>query len=199
MQELSGMSEAVRNVAMARYRMSSARSMRLKSKNCLKKRWTPAGVVVAGVAELRPAYALDVLRSQKWWTSYLDSRNSYVFCCRYLSMPDTNRFQVLARPKMVHRATAGSRLDYVEFFASHEAEDLRIWRMAAHDLVILFDIVESSELVADLICELHEGTSVTLPGDFSAAQLVLLGYRIPVRKPPRPANLPGDRYAKHTA
>ena len=96
-------------------------------------------------------------------TGYLDSRNSDVFCCRYLSMPDTNRFQVLARPKMVHRANVGSRLDYVEFFASHEAEDLRIWRMAEHDLVILFDIVESSELVADLICELHEGTSVTLP------------------------------------
>ena len=79
-------------------------------------------------------------------------------------MPDTSRFQILARPKMVHRATVGSGLDYVEFFASHEVEDLRIWRMAAHDLVILFDIVESSELVADLICELHEGTSVTLPG-----------------------------------
>jgi hypothetical protein len=114
-------------------------------------------------------------------------------------MPDTSRFQILARPKMVHRATVGFGIDYVEFFASHEAEDLRIWRMAAHDLVTLFDIVESSELVADLICELHEGTSVTLPGDYSAAQLVLLGYRIPVRKPPRPANLPGNRYAKHTA
>ena len=113
-------------------------------------------------------------------------------------MPDTSRFQVLARPKMVHRATVGSRLDYVEFFASHEA-DLRNWRMAAHDLVILFEIVESSELVADLICELHEGTSVTLPGDYTAAQLFLLGYRIPVRKPPRPENLPGNRYAKHTA
>jgi len=78
-------------------------------------------------------------------------------------MPDTNRFQVLARPKMVRRASVGSGLDYVEFFANHET-DLRIWRMAAHDLVILFDIVESSELVADVICELHEGTSVTLPG-----------------------------------
>src|ERR1700730_5801708 len=129
----------------------------------------------------------------------LNSGNSYIVCCRYLSMPDTSRFQVLARPKMVHRATVGSGLDYVEFFASHAAEDLRIWRMAAHDLVILFDIVESLELVADLICELHEGISVTLPGDYSAAQLVLLGYRIPVRKPPRPANLPGNRYAKHTA
>ena len=107
-------------------------------------------------------------------------------------MPDTNRFHVLARPKMVHRANVDSGLDYVEFFASHEAEALRIWRMAAHDLVILFEIVESSELVADLICELHEGTSVTLPGNYSAAQLVLLGCRIPVRKPPRSANLPGN-------
>ena len=114
-------------------------------------------------------------------------------------MPDTNRFQVLARPKMVHRANVGSGLDYVEFFASHAAEDMRIWRMAAHDLVMLFEIVECSELVADLICELHEGTSVTLPGDYSAAQLVLLGYRVPVRKPPRPASVPGNRYAKHTA
>jgi hypothetical protein len=26
---------------------------------------------------------------------------------------------------MVHRATVGSGLDYIEFFASHEAEDLR--------------------------------------------------------------------------
>ena len=109
-------------------------------------------------------------------------------------MPDTIRFRILAHPKMVNRATAGCRLDYVEFFASQ-----RIWRMAAHDLVILFDIVESSELVADLICELHEGTSVALPGDYSAAQLVLLGYRIPIRKPPRPASLPGNRHAKHTA
>jgi hypothetical protein len=114
-------------------------------------------------------------------------------------MPDVNRFQIRARPTMAHRANTGGGLEYVEFFASHEAEDLRIWRLAAHDLVILFDIVESSELVADLICELHEGTSVTLPGDYSAAQLVLFGYRIPVRKPPRPANLPGNRYAKHTA
>jgi hypothetical protein len=94
-------------------------------------------------------------------------------------MPDTNRFQVLTRPKMVHRPTVGSGLDYVEFFASHEAEDLRIWRMAAHDLVILFEIVESSELVTDLIYELHEGISVTLPGDYSAAQLVLLGVSHP--------------------
>ena len=98
-----------------------------------------------------------------------------------------------------HRATVGSGLDYVEFFASHEAEDMRMWRMAAHDLDILFDIVESSELVADLICELHEGTSVALPGDYSAGQLVLLGYRIPIRKPPRPVSLPGNRNAKHTA
>jgi hypothetical protein len=100
---------------------------------------------------------------------------------------------------MVHRATVGCGLYYVEFVASHEAEDLRIWRMPAHDLDILFDIVESSELVADLICALHEGTSVALPGDYSASQLVLLGYRIPARKPPRPANLPGNRFAKHTA
>jgi hypothetical protein len=114
-------------------------------------------------------------------------------------MRDTGRFQIFARPKMVHRDVVDSGLDYVEFSASHEAEDLRIWRMAAHDLVILFDVVESSELVADLICELHEGTSVTLPGDYSAAQLVLLGYRISVRKPPQPANLTGNRYAKHTA
>ena len=56
-----------------------------------------------------------------------------------------------------------------EFFPSHGAEDLRIWRMAAHDLVILFDIVESSELVTDLSCELHEGTSVTLPGNYTDA------------------------------
>jgi serine/threonine protein kinase len=27
----------------------------------------------------------------------------------------------------------------------------------------------------------------------------LLGYRFPVTKPPRPENLPGNRYAKHTA
>jgi hypothetical protein len=114
-------------------------------------------------------------------------------------MPDANRFQIRARPTMAHRANTGGGLDYVEFFASHEAEDLRIWRMAAHDLVNLFDIVEPSELVADLICELHEGTSVVLPGDYSGAQLVLLGYRIPTRKPPRPANFPGNRYAKHTA
>jgi hypothetical protein len=114
-------------------------------------------------------------------------------------MPDTIRFRILAHPKMVNRATAGSRLDYVEFFASHGAEELRIWRMATHDLDILFDIVESSELVADPICELHEGTSVALPGDYSAAQLVLLGYCIPIRKPPRPASPPGNRYAKHTA
>jgi hypothetical protein len=46
-----------------------------------------------------------------------------------------------------------------------------LWRLSAlsksassGNLVILFDIVESSELVADLICELHEGTSVTFPG-----------------------------------
>jgi hypothetical protein len=114
-------------------------------------------------------------------------------------MSDTCRFQILARPKMVHRANGGGGLDHVEFFASHEAEDLRIWRIAAHNLDILFDVVDSSELVADLICELHEGTSVTLPGDYSAAQLVLLGYRIPIRKTPRPSNLPGNRYAKRTA
>jgi hypothetical protein len=72
-------------------------------------------------------------------------------------------------------------------------------RLNAHDLVILFEIVESSELVADLICEPHEGTSVTIPGDYSVGRLVLLGYLVPVRKPPRPASLPGNRYAKHIA
>jgi hypothetical protein len=114
-------------------------------------------------------------------------------------MPDTSWFQIIARPKMVHCTNVTSGLDYVEFFASHEVEDLRIWRIAPHDLDILFDIVESSELVADIICELHEGISVTLPGNYSAAQLVLLGYRTPLRKSPRPASLPGNRYVRHTA
>jgi hypothetical protein len=61
MQELSGMSEAVRDVAMARYRMSSARSMRLKSKNCLKKRWTPAGVVLPN-EQLVPEVIASLIR-----------------------------------------------------------------------------------------------------------------------------------------
>ena len=76
--------------------------------------------------------------------------------------------------------------------------DLRICRMAAHDLVILFEIVESSELVADLICELHEGTSVTFPGDYSVAELVLLGYHSS-QETTAACEPPGNRYAKHIA
>ena len=114
-------------------------------------------------------------------------------------MSDTTQFQILAHPKLAHTAKVRGVLDYVEFFASREAGDTRIWRMPAQNLDILFDIVESSELVADLICELHEGTSVVLPGGYSAAQLVLLGYRVPIRKPPQSATLPGNRYAKRLA
>jgi hypothetical protein len=41
---------------------------------------------------------------------------------------------------------------------------------------------------------MKRGKPYDLPGDYTVAQPILLGYRIPVRKPPRPANLPGNRY-----
>jgi hypothetical protein len=54
--------------------------------------------------------------------------------------------------------------------------------MAAHGLVILFDIVELSDLVADFICELYEGTSarVSHPRQETAAAC----------EPPRPGGVP---------
>src|SRR5260370_9568056 len=107
-------------------------------------------------------------------------------------MPDMGRFKLIAYPTLRHRPDGPGKLNYVEFFASRDGEVNRIWRVEDQHLDTLFDILESPELVTDIICNLRDGTSVALPGDYSAVHLVLLGFRVPFKKPPQPASIPGS-------
>jgi hypothetical protein len=115
-------------------------------------------------------------------------------------MTEYSRFQLVARPSLRQKGKAKSQIDYVEFCASCAGHEDRVWRIGEWYLTTLFDILESPELVTDIICELREGNSVTFPGDFSGTQLVLLGFRMPLKKPPQSAFVrtasPG-RYAHH--
>jgi hypothetical protein len=101
-------------------------------------------------------------------------------------MSEFSRFRLVARPSL-HVGKANRRLDYVEFCASCEGKEDRVWRIEEGYLSTLFDVLESPELVTEILCELREGNSVTFPDDYSGTQLVLLGFRIPMKKPPQSA------------
>ena len=111
-------------------------------------------------------------------------------------MSDLGRFKLIAHPKLRLRPDGPGKLNYVEFFASRDGEVKRIWRVEDQNLDTLFDILESPEMVTDIICRLRGGTSVALPGDYSAVHLVLLGFRAPLKKPPQPASVPGSVNAR---
>jgi hypothetical protein len=111
-------------------------------------------------------------------------------------MSDIGRFKLIAYPKLRHRPDGLGKLSYVEFFASRDGEVNRVWRVEDQKLDSLFDILESPELVTNIICNLRHGTSVALPGDYSAVHLVLLGFRVPFKKPPQPASVPSSVNAR---
>jgi hypothetical protein len=102
-------------------------------------------------------------------------------------MSESSRFQLVARPFLRRSGKTNSQIDYVEFRASCAGHEDRVWRVEEWFLATLFEIIESSELAGEIICELREGNSVTFPADYSGTQLVLLGFRMPVKKPPQSA------------
>jgi len=56
-------------------------------------------VELSQAAELRPGYARCAPQAKNDGLCCLDSGNSYIFCCRYLSMPGTSRFQISCTTK----------------------------------------------------------------------------------------------------
>jgi hypothetical protein len=99
-------------------------------------------------------------------------------------MAELNRFQLVARPSLRRQ---GGGIEYVEFRASRDGREERVWRIEEWYLTVLFDVLESPEAVTEILCELSEGRSVTFPEDYSGTQLVLLGFRLPMKKPPQSA------------
>jgi hypothetical protein len=113
-------------------------------------------------------------------------------------MSESSRFQLVAHPSLRSKGGAGDGIAHVEFRAFCEGHEERVWRIEEWYLTTLFDILDSPEVVTEILCELREGRPVTFPGDYSGTQLVLLGYRMAVRKPPQSAfvrcSAPPTRY-----
>jgi hypothetical protein len=89
-------------------------------------------------------------------------------------MTNWSRFTLTAYPKLKHKGKANGRIDYVELSATSSAGNRdRVWRVDEWFLTKLFSVIESPELVTDIICELRAGNSVTFPNDYSGAQLTV--------------------------
>jgi hypothetical protein len=110
-------------------------------------------------------------------------------------MSATDRFRIVLNPKLARKSDAPESLDYVEVVASRDGEVDRLWRVEVKNLVDLFDIIDLAAAV-NVICDLRDGTAVTLPGDYSALHLILLGFRMPSKKAPRKSNIPNTVAAK---
>ena len=111
--------------------------------------------------------------------------------CNNTGMSEFSRFRLVARPVLRRKGNA-NEIDYVEFRALCDGKEDRVWRIDEWYLPTLFDVLESSELVTEILCELREGHSVTFPDDYSGTQLVLLGFRMPIKKPPLSAFVPRE-------
>ena len=104
-------------------------------------------------------------------------------------MSEFSRFRLVARPTMRRKGKVNG-IEYVEFRALCDGKEDRVWRIDEWYLPTLFDVLESPELVTEILCELREGNTVTFPSDYSGTQLVLLGFRMPMRKRPQSAFVP---------
>jgi hypothetical protein len=111
-------------------------------------------------------------------------------------MPVTDRFRIVFNPKLACESDAPEILDYVEVVASRDGEVDRLWRVEVENLVDLFDIIKPAETAVNMICDLRDGTAVTLPGDYSGVHLIQLGFRMPFKKAPRESNIPNIALAK---
>ena len=109
--------------------------------------------------------------------------------CNNTGMSELSRFRLVARPTLRRKGKA-NEIECVEFCASCAGHEDRVWRIDEWYLSTLFDVLESPEVVTEIICELREGKSVTFPDDYSGTQLVLLGFRMAMRKPPQSAFVP---------
>jgi hypothetical protein len=104
-------------------------------------------------------------------------------------MSEFSRFRLVARPTLRRKGKL-NEIACVEFRALCDGKEDRVWCIEEWYLSTLFDVLESPEVVAEIICELREGNAVTFPDDYSGTQLVLLGFRMPMRKPPQSAFVP---------
>ena len=92
-------------------------------------------------------------------------------------------FKLAAHPTVLERADGRGELTQIEFVASRGAE-VRRWTVCGEHLFDLFAIVEPIEMATEIFYDLTEGKAVQLSGDFSSLQLVLLGFRMVIRKEP---------------
>ena len=112
-------------------------------------------------------------------------------------MSESGRFQLVAHPSLRRKGKVADGIAYIEFRASCDGQEERVWQVEEWYLSTLFDIVESHEVVTEILCELQDGRPVTFPGDYSGTQLVLLGYRMAIRKPPQSAFVLSRSYKRY--
>ena len=111
-------------------------------------------------------------------------------------MSAAGRFRITASPTFSSTPEGVVILRHVDFCATCEGDVTRTWRVETESLTCLFDILESEDLATDLICDLYEGNDVTLPGDYSAVHLVVLGFRMPFKKAPHRAGVPATIHSR---
>jgi hypothetical protein len=104
-------------------------------------------------------------------------------------MSEFSRFRLVARPTLRRKGKVNG-IESVEFRALCDGKEDRVWRIEEWYLTTLFDVLESPELAAEILCELRDGKTVAFPDDYSGTQLVLLGFRMPMKKPPQSAFVP---------
>jgi hypothetical protein len=105
-------------------------------------------------------------------------------------MPVTDRFRIALNPKLACKDDPPESLDYVEVVASRDGKVDRLWCVEIENLIDLFDMIDPTEAVINMICDLRGGIAVILPGDYSALHLILLDFRMPFKNPPRKSNIP---------
>ena len=125
----------------------------------------------------------DFLAKLRRW--YCEHTDTIAPLCNKYFMLATDRFRIVLNPKLACKSDAPESLDYVEVIASRDGEIDRLWRVEVENLVDLFDIIDRAQAVINMICDLRDGTAVTLPGDYSAVHLILLGFRMPFKNTPK--------------
>jgi hypothetical protein len=110
-------------------------------------------------------------------------------------MPATDRFRIALNPKLAGKRDTPESLDYVEVVAFRAGEVDQLWRVEVENLVDLF-VIDPTEAVINMICDLRDGIAVILPGDYSALDLILLEFRMPFKNQPRKSNNPNTFVAK---
>jgi hypothetical protein len=104
-------------------------------------------------------------------------------------MLDPAKFRLTGYP-LTRDAGESIRLVSVRFVAERKDGEVRSWHVRESDLLALFEILPSEDLIAKLMTNLREGLVVAFPGNYSAMQLVLLGFRAQLDGMPMSVGIP---------